>query len=125
MAAGVLDIIIKFKIGAREKSLSYRKIPMWAWKELYDATKITQTTLPSEIGQFNPDAIAALFWLERKQRERRLTFADVRQEVLRYSADWEELELTDIIADGKSMFDEDTETTEETDDDADFHSAAV
>lgn len=102
MAVGVLKGQIKFKLGARNLTLDYRKVPFQAWGELKQAAGFTQKTFAAALLEFDLDAVVGLIWLERKQRERKLRFLDVYQELQADDAD-EEFELVDIIFNGTSL----------------------
>lgn len=101
MAVGVLDVKLKFRLGQRVLTLDYRRVPFTAWGELKQATTFTQRTLITALSDFDLDAITALIWLERKQRERKLRYLDVYQD-LQSSDEDAEFELVDIIMNGKS-----------------------
>lgn len=111
MAVGVIDTKLKFKLGARELTLDYRKVPFMAWAQLKQATTFTQRTLVTALDNLDLDAIVALIWLERTQRERRLAYTDVLQELMNADED-EDFEVTDVIIKGKSVFGNDTRTVE-------------
>jgi hypothetical protein len=102
-AVGVSDTVIKFKLGERKLTLTYRKIPFMAWAELKRGPGFTQRTLVTALDDLDVEAVAALIWLERVQRERRLSYADVIGELTNADGDPPEFELTDFIVKGKSM----------------------
>lgn len=111
MAVGVINCKIKFRLGQRHLTLDYRKVPFQAWGELKQATTFTQRTLVNALSDFDLDAITALIWLERKQRERRLRYLDVYQELQSATSD-EEYELIDLVINGKSTAGEPTDEDE-------------
>lgn len=95
----VPDVAVVFKLDSRELTCHYRKVPMSAWGELKRALNYTPLTLMTALGDWDLDAIAALVWLERTQRERKLAFRDVRDEVLSGGHEWEPV---DVIREGKT-----------------------
>lgn len=109
MAVGVVDTKIKFKWGNRELTLDYRRVPRVKWTELKQATTFTQITLVTALTQGDLDAVDALIWLERTQRERRLPFLDVSQEL---ADNDEDFEVLDLIIKGKSVNGNDTSDLE-------------
>jgi hypothetical protein len=111
MAVGVVDVKIKFKLGNRELTLDYRRVPFMKWSELKQTTTFTQRTLMTALDNLDLDAIVALVWLERTQRERRLSFADVYQEFQSADND-EDFEITDVIVKGKSVYGNDLSDSE-------------
>lgn len=111
MATGVIDVKVKFKLGNRELTLDFRRVPFMKWSELKQATTFTQRTLMTALDALDLDAIAALIWLERTQRERRLNYLDVHQELANATED-EDFEVTDMIIKGKSVFGNDTREIE-------------
>lgn len=113
MAVGVVDTKIKFKLGARELTLDYRRVPFMKWGELKQATTFTQKTLVSALFELDLDAIVALIWLERTQRERKLSYLDVHQELSNANGgDDEDFEVLDLIIKGKSVNGNDTSDLE-------------
>ncbi len=102
-AVGVSDVVIKFKLGERQLKLDYRKIPFTKWSELKRSVDFTQRTLVSALDELDVEAIAALIWLERCQRERRLSYMDVVSEINNAEGDAPEFEVTDLIIKGKSL----------------------
>lgn len=111
MAVGVVDTKIRFKLGTRELTLDYRRVPFMKWSELKQVTKFTQRTLMKALDDLDLDAIVALIWLERTQRERKLNFVDVYQE-LQTADDDADFDITDVIIKGKSVFGNDTSNLE-------------
>jgi hypothetical protein len=111
MAVGVVDIKIRFKLGTRELTLDFRKVPFMKWSELKQTTTFTQRTLVSALDALDLDAIVALIWLERTQRERKLTYLDVYQE-FQSATDDEDFEITDVIVKGRSVYGNDTREVE-------------
>jgi hypothetical protein len=113
MAVGVVDTKIKFKLGARELTLDYRRVPFMKWSELKQTTTFTQKTLVSALFELDLDAIVALIWLERTQRERKLSYLDVHQELSNANGgDDEDFEVLDLIIKGKSVNGNDTSDLE-------------
>lgn len=109
MAVGVVDVKIRFKLDTRELTLDYRRVPGMKWSELKQATTFTQRTLMTAIEALDLDAIAALIWLERTQRERKLPFVDVYQEMQNSDSDFE---ITDVIVKGRSVYGNDVSEIE-------------
>lgn len=102
MAVGVLDVKMVFKLGARTLTLDFRKIPFMAWGELKQATGFTQRTLIKALDDMDLDAVVAVIWLERKQRERKLRYVEVYQELQSAESD-EDFEMLDMILKGRSL----------------------
>lgn len=102
MAVGILDVKIKFRLGQRTLTLDYRRVPFRGWGELKQTTTFTQRTLFTALNDYDLDAITALIWLERKQRERSLRYMDVYQE-LATADDDQDFELLDLVMNGKSL----------------------
>lgn len=114
MAIGVLNVKIKFRLGARTLTMDYRKLPFQAWGELKAATSFTQRTLIAALDQLDLDAFAAVIWLERKQRERKLRYLDVYQELS--APDYNtEFEMLDVVLNDRSL----SGGTDEADEDGD------
>lgn len=105
MAVGVPDVQIKFQLGARKLQLDYRKVPLMGWSELKQAVSFTPQTLLAAIGNFDMEAVVALVWLERKQRERKLRYHDVYSELQSQETD-EDFEILDLRKGGKSLIGE-------------------
>jgi len=113
MAVGVTDTKIQFKLGNRELTLDYRRVPFMKWSELKQTTTFTQRTLVTALSELDLDAIVALIWLERTQRERKLSYLDVYQEMANSDGgDHEDFEITDMIIKGKSVNGNDTSNLE-------------
>lgn len=81
MAVGIPDVTIVFKLGERQRTLVYRKVPVAAWRQLKALQGHTPLKLFSAVVDADIDAIYALIWLERCQRERELNFPTVLQEL--------------------------------------------
>lgn len=105
----VPDIAILFELDNKSKRLDYRKVPFNAWTELKQATSFTPKTLMQAIGDFDIDALVALLWLERKQRERRLQFGEVYQDLASANGDMPSLDVIDILTGGRSLIEPGTE----------------
>ena len=107
----VADIAFVFKVGERERTLRYRSLPLSAWEELYHALGLEPASIIERIEGGSPVIIAALIWLERKQRERRLTWAQAKKDIEDQDV---EFELVDLLIEGESQLREGDE--EEPDD---------
>lgn len=102
----VADVAFQFTLNDRELTLRYRALPLSVWEELYSSLGLEPASLIQRIEQGSPVIIAALIWLERKQRERRLTWSQFKREIEEQDLDFE---FMDILIDGVSQ------TTGETD----------
>lgn len=98
----VPDVRIIFELDGKKRTLNYKKLPLSAWSELKQATGFSPKTLLDGIGEFDVEAIAGVIWLERKQRERRLNYAQAYQDL---SDDFGEVEfeLEDFVVEGRSL----------------------
>lgn len=108
------NVAIVFLLNGKRLSLAFRKVPFSAWTELKHQLGFTPKTIIVALEDADVEAVAALIWLERKQRERRLTWAEVRKEM--ETADEMEFEVVDFLQDGASLLGEDAPAPE---DDAD------
>lgn len=108
MAVGVAKAKITFRLGARRLTLDYRRVPFSAWSELKTATTFTQSTLLKAIGDADLEAIVAVIWMERKQRERKLRYFDVYRELENAEED-EDFEILQLVVDGRVIIKEDDE----------------
>lgn len=97
----VPDFVILFNLDGRPKRLDYQQIPFAGWSELKRQLGITPRGLTQAVLDFDVEAIAAVIWLERKQRERRLPFGDVLKEL---RADEPEFEFDRLIIDGEDTY---------------------
>lgn len=107
-AVGVTNTEIRFKLGERKLTLNYRKVPFSAWAELKRTVGFTQKTLLQGIAELDVEAVAALIWLERKQRERKLSIVEVLNAMdADGGEDADEFEILAMRIDGKSIIRED------------------
>jgi hypothetical protein len=102
----VSDIVYVFKLNGERKELHYRKIPFSGWSELKSQLGFTPTTLLESLVGGDLEAVGAMIWLERKQRERMLRWNDVRRELERDEVDFEGVGM---IADGQVVAGEEDE----------------
>lgn len=103
-AVGVTNTEIRFKLGERKLTLRYRKVPFSAWAELKRVIGFTQRTLLNGIADLDVEAVAALIWLERKQRERKLPLVEVLNGMdTDGDEDAPEFEILTMTIDGKSI----------------------
>jgi hypothetical protein len=100
----VPDIVIIFQLDGERKQLSYRKIPFSGWSELKAALGFTPMTLGDAMISADLEAVGALIWLERKQRERDLRWPEVRRLLDRED---HSLEVLGAIVDGEVVMGED------------------
>ncbi|MGH3942622.1 MAG: hypothetical protein ACRDTG_29165 [Pseudonocardiaceae bacterium] len=112
MPIGVADTTIRFRIDDRRLTLDYRKVPFSAWGELKAAVGFTQSTLVKALGDSDLDAVVALVWLERKQRERKLRFVELYHD-LQHTEEHQDIEITEIVIAGRSYGDTETDADEE------------
>lgn len=111
---GVTKTVIRFKLGQRKLTLDYRKVPFSAWAELKRTVEFTQKTLLNGIAELDVEAIAALIWLERKQRERKLSIVEVLNSMdADGGEDAEEFEILAMTIDGKSIIRESSDDAAE------------
>lgn len=98
----VPDVRIVFELDGKRRELNYKKLPLSAWSELKQSTGLSPKTLLDAMGEFDVEAIAGVIWLERKQRERRLNYAQAYQDL---SDQWGETEweLIDYTVEGRSV----------------------
>lgn len=112
MAVGVTDTKIRFTFGSRKLTLDYRKVPFTAWAELKQATGFTPQTLLNGIGMADVEAVVAIIWLERKQRERKVRYHEVALDLEERD---DEFEVTQINVNGKNfipVFDDEDQDVE-------------
>lgn len=102
MAVGVVEATIKFRLNGRRKTLDFRQVPFKAWPALKGATGFTQRTLIDALIAQDVEAIVALIWLERAQRERRLRYIDVYQEI-ESNDDDDDIEIYQLIVEGRKF----------------------
>lgn len=93
MASLVPDISILFKTNGEEKRLDFQRVPFSAWSELKRDLHFTPKTLPEAMAEFDLEAFGAVIWLERRQTERTLSWASVRQQLDKGAFDFEILEV--------------------------------
>lgn len=115
MAVGVAKARLAFTLDARRLTLDYRKVPFSAWSELKRATGFTQSTLVHALGEADLDAVVAVIWLERKQRERKLRYADVYRE-MEQADDDVDFEIVKLVIDGRVIIDDESDDDESDDD---------
>lgn len=114
---GVADVKIRFRLGERKLTLDYGKVPFSAWPQLKQATGFTQRTMVDAIiNESDLEAIVALIWLERKQRERKLRYLDVYHELEASDSD-EDFEIINLSIDGRLIGDTEDEDGESDDED--------
>jgi hypothetical protein len=106
----VPDIVLVFKLNGVRKELHYRKISFSAWSELKAQLGFTPLTLGSAMALVDQEALGAIIWLERKQRERNLRWSEVRRDI--ENNDYE-LDYVGTIIDGVGEFDEEDEPAPE------------
>lgn len=70
----VPNVTLVMKVAGRRKTLNYRKVPFKSWSELKARLKFTPQTLIEAIGDGDVEAGMAVLWLERRQRERGLSY---------------------------------------------------
>lgn len=105
------DVVFRFTVNGREKKLEYQQVPLRAWSELKQAIEFTPQTLISALGDQDVEAIVALIWLERKQRERALGYRQVMREV---SDDPPDVEIVGLVVNGNVIIgDEDDDEDDE------------
>lgn len=102
MAVGVLDATIKFTLNGRKKTLDFRQVPFKVWPALKSSTGFTQRTLVDALISQDVEAIVALIWLERTQRERRLRYIDVYQEIEASDTD-DDIDIYQLIVEGRKF----------------------
>lgn len=105
MAVGVVKATIKFTLNGKKKTLDFRQVPFKAWPALKNSTGFTQRTLLDALMAQDVEAIVALIWLERVQREKRLRYLDVYQEV-ESSDDDDDIDVYQLIIDGRKFGDD-------------------
>lgn len=110
MATGILDCQIEFTLGTRKLVCDYGNVQFTAWGELKRTTGFTQKTLLQALAEVDLDATAALIWLERKQRERKVRIDDV-YDAMQSSQD--KILITQITIDGKDYLDGDSDEDDE------------
>lgn len=91
---------IVFEVNGNEKRLNFKDVPYSAWSELKASLGFTPITVQEALGDWDLEALEALVWLERKQRERKLDLSKARREI---AADPPDIHLVDILKDGKSL----------------------
>lgn len=96
----VPDISIIFELDGKRKELNFQKLPLSAWQELKQNTGFSPKTLLDGIGDFDVEAIAGTIWLERKQRERRLSYPQAFQDI---NDDMPDFEPIDFVVEGRSL----------------------
>jgi hypothetical protein len=81
MAVGVGKVKAYFRLGDRNLVLDYRKVPANGWRAIKSTTGFTQSTLIKAVLEADIDAVVALVYLERVQRERNLNYLTVQNEL--------------------------------------------
>jgi hypothetical protein len=112
MAVGVVKATIKFTLNGRKKTLDFRQVPFKVWPALKAANGFTQRTLVDALIAQDVEAIVALIWLERTQRERKLRYIDVFQEI-ESSDDDDDIEVYQLIVEGRKFGDDEPDTDDE------------
>lgn len=103
-AVGVTNTEIRFRLGERRLTLRFRKVPFSAWAELKRTLGFTQQTVLKGIAELDVEAVAALIWLERKQRERKLNLVEVINSMdSDGDEDAPEFQILAMMIDGKSV----------------------
>lgn len=90
-------VVIQFTFGSRELTLDYRKISAATWSELKAVLGLTPQTVVTSLADWDIDAVGAVIWLERKQRERKLGWRAFRDELEGADED-RDFQITEIIA---------------------------
>lgn len=96
----VPDITVVFTLDERRLQLRFRALPIGVWSELKHALKFTPKTLLEGAQDGDIEAALAIVWLERRQRERNLSWLDVRRDVEKTSP---EFEIVDLLIKGVSQ----------------------
>lgn len=107
----IANVSVLFTVNGQDKRLDYRKVPFFVWEQLESNHGLTISGLLPAIIDGSVRAVVALLWLERKQRERKLTYDEVRKAIDDDAPP--EVVITDVIRDGKSVL-----TREEEEDEA-------
>jgi hypothetical protein len=106
------NVSIIFKLDGQRQRLDFRRLPFSVWGELKRELGFTPRSLLDALDNVDVEAIGALIWLERRQHNRRLPWAEVRRELETAGAELE-FEPLDVLAEGKSLFGSDEEEAEE------------
>lgn len=96
------DVQVVFVCNGQRKVLDYRAVPFSAWREV-KTVGFTPVSLGEAIGDFDVEAFAALIYLERKQRERKLTWQQFVRELDDRVPDVDMDAEFDVIVDGVSQ----------------------
>lgn len=88
MALGVSKVKIYFALGERDFTLDYTKVPANAWRLIKQVTGLTQQSVLSGISTGDIDAAYALVYLERSQRDRKLNYQSVENELDKTTEDF-------------------------------------
>lgn len=118
MAVGVVKATIKFTLNGKKKTLDFRQVPFKTWPALKNATGFTQRSLIDALIAQDVEAIVALIWLERTQRERKLRYLDVFAEV-ESSDDDDDIEVYQLIVEGRKFGDDEPDADDTDTDDED------
>jgi hypothetical protein len=102
------DMVLVFRLDGVRKELHFRKLPFSAWSELKAQLNFTPLSMIEAAGTVDLEAIGAIIWLERKQRERQLRWNTVRQE-LEHMEDSPEFQIVGVINAGRVEFGEEAE----------------
>lgn len=89
----VANIAIVFDLNGQRKTLRFRALPLAAWAQLYDALGLEPRTLMTRWQNGSPIVAAAMIWLERKQRERNLTWVEVERELTQHEVEFTPVDL--------------------------------
>lgn len=118
MSIGVLDIKVDFVLNGRTLHLDFRKVPLAAWVDLKRSAQLTPGTIVSDSAQGDPLAVGALVFLERKQRERRLRWAQFYPEYERmFEESGDDFVVTRMSVAGQEITDDDEHTVDDTGED--------
>lgn len=98
----VPDFEVEFRHGQRTLSVAYRQLPLFVWENLKQQLGYNPVTLLDALTEQEIDATAAVIWLERLQRERKLGYREVMREL---NEDDREFELVDVRHEGESFLD--------------------
>lgn len=103
------DAEITFKVAGQQKTLRYRAVPFSAWAELKQHLGLTPGTLMNALADLDVEAYAALVWLERRQRERKLTWHQYRITLDDQVPDLD-MDSFDVTVDGQRQDDDEDPT---------------
>lgn len=96
------DVRLEFRVNGELRTLEYRKVTFGTWADLKKMLGFTPSTLLRGVGDGDVEALGALIWLERRQRERDLNWMSVRRELEREEHSLEPLRA---VVNGEVVFD--------------------